>query len=169
MTGFRVAFFLLIISFLLQSYAPAQQDLSKFEKQLEQIRRDQYLRIDQSVPPERRALVDYGAYVTLSYLSVDDQNNDNHVLRQYEIVGYGRVNIDNVHEFFVRGAPAIRISTTRTASTGTAMRSSSRISTPPTIDSICAARSKRTRVRNRTAISRSRRGATWPTGATAWC
>jgi hypothetical protein len=103
MTGFRVAFFLLIISFLLQSYAPAQQDLSKFEKQLEQIRRDQYLRIDQSVPPERRALVDYGAYVTLSYLSVDDQNNDNHVLRQYEIVGYGRVNIDNVHEFFVRG------------------------------------------------------------------
>ncbi len=81
----------------------AQEELGRFEKQLEQLRRDQYLRIDQSIPPGRRALVDYGAYTSFSYLSVDDQNNKNHVLRQYEITGYARVNIDNAHEFYVRG------------------------------------------------------------------
>lgn len=81
----------------------AQEELGRFEKQMEQIRRDQFLRIDQSIPAERRALVDYGAFVTVSYLSLDDQLNDNHVLRQYELVGYARVNIDNVHEIFLRG------------------------------------------------------------------
>src|SRR2546429_225325 len=103
MTGARVAFFLLIFSLLLQSSARAQEDLSRFQKQLEQIHRDQFLRIDQAIPPQRRALVDYGAFLTLSYLSVDDQENNNHVLRQYEITGYARINIDNVHEIFLRG------------------------------------------------------------------
>src|SRR5205823_4994541 len=81
----------------------AQEQLGRFEKQLEQLHRDQFLRIDQSIPPERRALVDYGAFITFSYLSLDDQNNDNHVLRQTELTGYARVNIDNVHEIFLRG------------------------------------------------------------------
>ena len=93
----------LCLVLLCVSTALAQEDLGRSEKQLEQLHRDQYLRIDQSIPPERRALVDYGAYLTFSYLCVDDQNNDNHVLRQTELTGYGRVNIDNVQEIFLRG------------------------------------------------------------------
>ncbi|HEX3358880.1 MAG TPA: alginate export family protein [Tepidisphaeraceae bacterium] len=106
MTRGHSLFLLTFLSILTLSFARptlAQEQLGKFEKQLEQLHRDEYLRIDQSIPAERRALVDYGAYITASYLSLDDQNNDNHVLRQYEIVGYGRVNIDNVQEVFIRG------------------------------------------------------------------
>src|SRR5581483_2303252 len=101
---FRVRLFLAFVLWsVLVSTVSAQQELGKFQKQLEQLHRDQYLRIDQSIPPERRAVFDYGAYVTFSYLSVDDQNNDNHVLRQTEVTGYARLNIDNVHEIFLRG------------------------------------------------------------------
>jgi hypothetical protein len=90
-------------SFVLVSPVVAQEELGRFQKQLEQLHRDQYLRIDQSIPPQRRALVDYGAFLSFSYLSLDDQNNDNHVLRQTDLIGYARVNIDNVSEIYVRG------------------------------------------------------------------
>src|SRR4051812_23678596 len=98
--GVRIAAVLSIVSC---SSAFAQEDSGRLQRQLEQIHRDQYLRIDQSIPAQRRALFDYGAFVTASYLSVDDQNNDNHVLREYDLIGYARLNIDNVHEVFLRG------------------------------------------------------------------
>ena len=50
-----------------------------------------------------RALLDYGGYLTLSYLSLDDLNRNNHSLRQADLVGYASLNIDDVQEFFVRG------------------------------------------------------------------
>src|SRR5690242_11002925 len=59
-------------SLVLVSPVVAQEELGRFQKQLEQLHRDQYLRIDQSIPPQRRALVDYGAFLSFSYLSLDD-------------------------------------------------------------------------------------------------
>jgi translocation and assembly module TamB len=40
--------------------------------------------------------------LSLSYFSIDDPVGDQHVLGQYELVGYGRLNFDGAHELFVR-------------------------------------------------------------------
>jgi hypothetical protein len=84
-----------------QAQPPAQLD--RFERQLEQIQRDSAVRVDESIPAAERAQIDYGAYLTLSYLSLDDPAGKNHVLRRYELVGYGRVNFDGAHELYARG------------------------------------------------------------------
>jgi hypothetical protein len=80
--------------------ARGQADLERFERQLEQIQRDTRLRVDQRIPAEQRTLFEYGGYLSLQYLSLDDQNGDNHGLRQYDIVGYAHLNLDGVHEFY---------------------------------------------------------------------
>jgi hypothetical protein len=87
------------------SVAAAQQaaQLERFERQLERAQSDTRVRVDQDIPPEDRALIDYGGFLSLSYLNIDDSIGHNHQLGQYELVGYGRVNIDGVHELFVRG------------------------------------------------------------------
>ena len=59
--------------------------------------------VNPDVPPEQRTFVDYGAYVTFGYLSLDDNVDENHVLRQYELFPYVRLNFDGAHEFFLRG------------------------------------------------------------------
>jgi hypothetical protein len=91
---------------LMAPAARAQTDLERFERQLEQIQRDTRLRVDQRVPADQRTLFDYGGYLSLNYLSTDDQNGDNHGLRQYDLVGYAHLNLDGVHEFYasVRGS-----------------------------------------------------------------
>lgn len=75
-------------------------DLERFERQLEQIQRDTRLRVDQNIPAEQRTLFDYGGYLSLNYLSLDDQVGNTHGLRQYDIVTYAHLNIDGVHEFY---------------------------------------------------------------------
>ncbi len=80
----------------------------RFERQLDQIRRDTELRIDNRIPPEQRALIDYGAFLTFTYVSLDDPNGDNHVLRQYDVVGYARMNLDGAQELFIRGRTGYR-------------------------------------------------------------
>lgn len=88
--------------------APAQTDLQRFERQLEQIRRDTRLLIDRQVPTEQRLYVDYGGYLAFSYVSIDDEDGENHVLRQTDLVGYGQVSFDGVHEFFARARSTYR-------------------------------------------------------------
>ena len=80
-----------------------QSSLERFERQLEQIRRDTLLLADEELSLQQRTFIDYGAYATFGYLSLDDNIDDNHVLRQYELVGYTRLNFDGAHEFFLRG------------------------------------------------------------------
>jgi hypothetical protein len=82
--------------------AKAQADLERFSRQLEQIQRDTLLLANQNLSLDQRVFFDYGGYATFGYLSVDDNNDDNHVLRQYEVLGYARVNFDGAHEFFLR-------------------------------------------------------------------
>jgi hypothetical protein len=86
----------------------AQTSLERFNRQLEQIQRETTLQADPAVPVEQRTLLDYGGYLTLNYLSVEDFNRDTHVLREYDLIGYARVNIDGVHDFFIRGAAIYR-------------------------------------------------------------
>ena len=88
--------------------ARGQASVDTFQRQLEQIQRDTILRIDPEMSLDQRTFVDYGGYAQFGYLSADDNVNENHVLRQYELYGYARVNIDGAHEFFLRGVIGYR-------------------------------------------------------------
>jgi hypothetical protein len=88
--------------------ALAQTSVERFERQLQQIQRDQRLRINPDIPADQRALLDYGGYFTFNFFSIDDIQQKTHILRQYDLVAYGRLNIDNVHEFFLRARTSYR-------------------------------------------------------------
>ena len=88
--------------------ADAQVDLERFERQLEQIQRDTRLRADQSIPTEQRALLDIGGFFSFNFLAIDDPDQETHILRQSDLNAYARLNIDNVHEFFVRARTSYR-------------------------------------------------------------
>src|SRR4051812_13296628 len=62
--------------------AAAQVSIERFNRQLEQIQRETTLKADTSVPFDQRTLIDYGGYLTLSYLTVEDLNRETHVLRE---------------------------------------------------------------------------------------
>ena len=72
------------------------------ELQLQQFEQDTRFRANPDIPPGERLLLDYGGYASFNYLSVDDANHDNHGLRQYELVGYLRANLDGAQEVFLR-------------------------------------------------------------------
>ena len=72
-------------------------------RELQQLELDTRLRANQAIPPGQRALLDYGAYIQLNYFDLDDQVNENHILRQYELIPYLRLNVDGAHELFLRG------------------------------------------------------------------
>src|SRR5258705_5166542 len=93
---------------LLGQTASAQTGVDRFERQLQQIQNDQRLRINPDVPVDQRALLDYGGYFTFSVFAIDDIGQDTHLLRQYDLVGYARLNIDNAHEFFLRARTTYR-------------------------------------------------------------
>src|SRR5665213_488048 len=80
-----------------------QDAADRFQRDMQQIQRETQARFDADLPPAQRALIDYGGYLTLGYLSFDDAAHDNHGLREYELVGYGRINIDGAQEIYFRG------------------------------------------------------------------
>lgn len=92
---------------LLPSARTSGQDagsgVERFERTAEQIRRETNAQALKERPPGQRALIDYGGYLTFSYLSFDDQENHNHAFRGYDLVGYARVNLDDAHDFYLRG------------------------------------------------------------------
>ncbi len=82
----------------------SRQDLQRQERfnELQQIEVDNRLRANPDVPFNQRAFIDFGGYITLQYLSLDDRQGNNHGLRQPDFVVYGRYNLDAANEFFVR-------------------------------------------------------------------
>ncbi|CAN5660470.1 hypothetical protein BH09PLA1_BH09PLA1_37580 [soil metagenome] len=86
----------------IDSAALAQSPVDRADRTLERIRREQTLSIDQNVAPDRRAFLDYGGFVALNYASLDDSNGQNHGLRQVDLIGFARLNLDGVHEIFLR-------------------------------------------------------------------
>jgi hypothetical protein len=82
--------------------ARAQESAERLERNLQQIQRDTQARVDADLPLNNRALVDYGGYLTFGYFSFDDSIHDNHAASQYELVGYGQVNLDG-QELYLRG------------------------------------------------------------------
>lgn len=81
---------------------PAQTAVERFDRQLDQIRR-QTSAIPETVPIDQRALFDYGAFLDFNYFSIDDSNGRPHGLRQYELFPYARINFDGANEIYLRG------------------------------------------------------------------
>jgi hypothetical protein len=86
-----------------QTPSLGQQDTARFERLMEQYRQNTRIEADHSVPLTDRATIDYGGFLSPSYLSLDDAAHDTHVLRQYDLIGYARINIDDAQEFFILG------------------------------------------------------------------
>ena len=83
--------------------AAAQAELERFERQLEQIQRDTRLRVDQRIPADQRTLFDYGGYLSLQYLSLDDQNAANLALGNGRAFRAARHQGGNVDDRQARG------------------------------------------------------------------
>lgn len=99
----------LMLAGLGASDASAQENnVARFERQLQQIQRDTRLRVNPDIPADQRALIDYGGYFSFNFLAIDDTEQHTHILRQYDLVGYARVNFDNAHEFFLRARTSYR-------------------------------------------------------------
>ena len=88
--------------------ASAQTQVQRFQRQLDQIQREQRVQVNPEVPPGQRALVDYGGYVSFNFFAIDDTDQHTHILRQYDLVAFGRLNIDNAHELFLRARTSYR-------------------------------------------------------------
>lgn len=72
-------------------------------RDLQRLELDRRLRANRDVPPGQRTLFDYGGYVTANYLDLDDPQGDNHILREYDGIGYVRLNVDGAQELFLAG------------------------------------------------------------------
>jgi hypothetical protein len=72
-------------------------------RELQQVQLDSRMRVNPDIPPGQRYFFDWGGFVEFNYLSVDDPENENHVLRETDFVPFARLNIDGAHEFFARG------------------------------------------------------------------
>ncbi len=71
-------------------------------RQLEQVRRETRLLATPDLSAGDRAILDYGAFLTLSYFSTDTSAGDNRALWQTDLNLYARINLDGAHEFYVR-------------------------------------------------------------------
>src|SRR5437764_4543769 len=80
----------------------ARGQAQRFDRTLQQIQQDTLLQVNQGIPLDQRMTLDYGAYISFAYTSLDDNNVDNHGLRQTDFYAYTRLNIDGAHEFFLR-------------------------------------------------------------------
>lgn len=91
---------LMILSFCVP--VAAQTDQDRFERRMEEIRRQTRFAPEAAAPLDQQVLLQYGAYATIDYFSLDDRFHDNHGGREYALIGYARANFWDAHEFFVR-------------------------------------------------------------------
>jgi len=94
----------LLWTLMIPGVAMGQADaarLHKFERQLEQIRRETRITPNSDIPAGQRLLVDYGAAATFLFAAIDDRDQNTHILRQTEIAAVLRMELDNVHQFFL--------------------------------------------------------------------
>lgn len=86
-----------------QRAAQVQQDIDRFQRQLDEFRASSRVKVNEDIPAGTRAFVDYGVFSSFSYLSLDDANLDNRAFRQAEFIAFARYNLDGIHEIFGRG------------------------------------------------------------------
>lgn len=70
---------------------------------LDQFGLDSRIKANEMIPVGQRAYVDYGALLSVSYLTTKEGDGENRGERIYELTAYAHLNIDGVHEAFIRG------------------------------------------------------------------
>lgn len=76
------------------------QALERFERRLDEINRETRLSIRPEVPVQQRTYIDFGANLTFNYLYLTDQTTADHNIYQGYLDVWGRVSIDQVHDFY---------------------------------------------------------------------
>lgn len=76
--------------------------LQRLERQLRQAEMAYELTVNPALSISERAVIDYGGQVNFSFLAVDDVNQSTRILRQTDVQLFGRLNFDDVHQFFGR-------------------------------------------------------------------
>jgi hypothetical protein len=97
---------LVIVGGLMALAAPAMAQ-SDAQRNLQRLQRQSQRQVSQTIPPERRALIDYGGYAAFNYFSTDDSIGDNHVLREYDLTAYFRMALDP-HQLYFQGRLRVR-------------------------------------------------------------
>lgn len=88
--------------------AQAQNALQQVERQLEMIRRETKLYVNPDVPADQRLLIDYGGSFASNFAIIDDNTAHSHTLREQVLTGYLRLDLDGVHQVFVRASTRYR-------------------------------------------------------------
>jgi len=82
--------------------AQAQTDTERFNRVIERIERERREALAETVPLTQRSLLDYGGFLSFNFFAIDDSQQETHILRQTNFNAYARLNIDDVHDFFLR-------------------------------------------------------------------
>ena len=98
----RVGIAGLLVVCLAVGAAAQSTDEQRFERRMEEFRRESRFQAAQAAPLGQQVLFQYGAYAEFDYFSLDDRNHDNHGGREYTLTGYARLNFYDAQEFFVR-------------------------------------------------------------------
>lgn len=89
--------------------AAAAQPSGSLDRRLDDFRKQTRVKVDRAAPVDERVYVDGGAFAAINHLSLDDSGLENHVLRQYDLTGYGRLSLDGgVADLFIRGRASFR-------------------------------------------------------------
>jgi hypothetical protein len=90
-------------SVLIASPAMAQQDTRRIERQLRTSEAGDFrVRVDTSLTLAERTQFDYGGFVSLTGIWLNDSNENSRRLIQPEVALYARASLDGVHTVFVR-------------------------------------------------------------------
>jgi hypothetical protein len=105
---FRARFLRACLAFCAASLASApagaQESLrERVDNQLKQLQRETRLMPNPDVPPAVRASVDYGLYLTPSFIQVDDAFVRGRRQFENDVTAFARVDLDGVHTLFARG------------------------------------------------------------------
>ncbi|MDX1682034.1 MAG: alginate export family protein [Phycisphaeraceae bacterium] len=92
-----------LVTGLLPQPTAAQDDIERYQDRLDQIERETRLEVDTALPVDQRMQFDYGGFLSFNFLAIDDIDQETHILRQTNLTGFARLNIDDVHHFFLRG------------------------------------------------------------------
>ena len=61
------------------------------------------MQVQPQIPIGERVYLDYGGFTTFNYISLDDSNDDNRTLGEYDLTLYAHLNVDGAHESSIRG------------------------------------------------------------------
>src|SRR5258706_2624234 len=83
------SFVLVLLGLVAATAARAQESLQRFERQLEQIRRDTVLQINPAVPVDQRLLLDYGGDFCFGFPSGGGKRKNKHNPRRAALIRDG--------------------------------------------------------------------------------